>query len=444
MVSETFSQRKGDSGTHRARIRVVLQDNRKLTTSELISVMRKKMLFSEKTEILFEESGDVISSLLSPDSGKVNLEILGEDLSILSDLGEKIKKDLSQIKGVTDIKASLEDKSTEYTLQIETFKSAISNISKDYLASYLKIANRGSLITKIKLREKDTDVRLKFREQDIDSIDKVLRMKVKSPAGDYIQLSQIAKIETRSTQTAILRRGNSRVNLVSADLEPSALSNANSEIEKLIQKRKLPEGYRIVFSGDKENLDKSFGELSFALILAGVLIYMLIAGQFESLKFSFVMVMTIPLIFIGTFPALFLFNKSLNVSSFMGIVLLLGVVVDNATLYYEYVELILKEKVSLKKAIVDSGKIVLRPILMNNSTTVVGLLPIMFEIGSGTEFQSPMAVTVVSGLIASVFFSLYLIPVLFYFMLKNSEVSSVPDSKNESGPTPIKPPLDGL
>ncbi|MCE9501684.1 MAG: efflux RND transporter permease subunit, partial [Leptospira sp.] len=152
--------------------------------------------------------------------------------------------------------------------------------------------------------------------------------------------------------------------------------------------------------------------------LAVVLIYMVLAGQFESLIFPVIMLGTIPLIFIGIAPAMIITGKSINISSFTGIILLVGIVVDNAALFYEYVEILEEEGRNLEEAIVESGKIVLRPIIMNNGTTLLGLLPVALELGEGTEFQSPMAIAVISGLVASVFLSLLLIPVLFYYLRK--------------------------
>ncbi|MCE9499969.1 MAG: efflux RND transporter permease subunit, partial [Leptospira sp.] len=278
--------------------------------------------------------------------------------------------------------------------------------------------NHGSVVTKLRVGNRNIDVRLKYRKEDINSIDKILATVIKTPKGDSVRLSEICKVTEKPVLSSILRSGNSRVNLLTANLNSGQSSQSMNSIENYLAELKLPEGFRVQFFGEKENISKSFRELAFAFVIASILIYMLLAGQFESLKYSTVMVLTIPLIFIGTLPALFIFDKSLNVSSFMGLVLLLGVVVDNATLYYEYVEIILKENIPLKKAIIDSGRIVLRPILMNNGTTVMGLFPILLEFGSGSEFQSPMAVVVISGLISSVFFSLYLIPVIFYLLLK--------------------------
>lgn len=188
---------------------------------------------------------------------------------------------------------------------------------------------------------------------------------------------------------------------------------------------KLPLGYRIKIGGESENMEKSFKELLFAFALASILIYMLLSSQFQSLKLSAIMICTIPLMFIGIFPALFLFGKSFNISAFLGLVLLLGVVVDNASLYYEYLIISLNESKELSKAIIESGKIVFRPILMNNLTTILGLIPVAFEFQKGAEFQSPMAIVVIIGLLSSFAFSLFLLPILFFYILQKQKFKTI-------------------
>lgn len=411
----------GNFGTNRAKMRIILKEGSSVRTSDYIEELRKKIPKNENVRITFENSGDIIASLVSSDSNKLILEIQGEDLKVLAELGKKIRHRLEKIQGLNDIKESINDSSTEYALNFDSMKYNNSNLNNDYLSAYLRLANNGAAITRIKLSEKDTDVRMSFRKQDVNSLDKILNMKIRTPEGGLVQISQIGKIEEKTGPSTILRSGNARVNLITADIAREGINDSIAKVEEIVKGIIPPEGYKIQFSGEKENIEESFGDLTFTFALATILIFMLLASQFESLKYSLIMICTIPLIFIGLFPALFLFGKSLNVSSFMGLVLLLGVVVDNATLYYEYVNILSKGKSSLKKVIVDSGKIVLKPILMNNGTTILGLLPIMLELQKGTEFQSPMAIVVIFGLLASFFFSLYLIPLLFYYLLKENK-----------------------
>ncbi|PNV74325.1 efflux RND transporter permease subunit [Leptospira inadai] len=410
-----------EASSNRATLRVLLKENTKISTPDFMNQFRPKLNLGEDTKLIFENSGDILSSILSTEESKLKIEILGEDLKTLHDIGEGLSKKISNIPGIKDVRESITEKQVEYSIKFDPIKSSHVNITNEYLSNYLKLANHGSLVTKIRVKNKNVNVRLSVKKSDLDSLEKVLRMGLKTPSGELILVSEISKIEEIIAPTSILRSGNSIVNLVKADISQNLTNSGIEKVGEIIQAFPVPPGYKIQFSGEKENIEKSFKELTFAFILATLLIYMLLASQFESLVYSLVMICTIPLMFIGTFPALFLFGKSLNVSSFMGIVLLLGVVVDNAALYFEYVHLLSKEEIPLKKVIVDSGKIVLRPILMNNSTTILGLLPIMLELSKGTEFQSPMAIVVVVGLFASFFFSLYLIPILFFQLLKNKK-----------------------
>ncbi|PJZ48496.1 efflux RND transporter permease subunit [Leptospira saintgironsiae] len=415
------SKKRGNWGSNRAVLRVILKEGSWSSSAEFISKFRKSLRLSEDTEIHFENSGDVLASVVSAEGNGLSLEILGENLQTLNEIGRELKSKLSKLSGIKDTRVSMEDTSVEYDLSFDSIKASFFNLNNDYLSNYLRMANFGSVVTKIKMESRNRDVRLFFKKGDVDSLDKVLGMRIQSPNGNLVQLSQIGSIKETQAPVSIIRSGNSRVNLVTAEVDFSESNNPYDDVKDVISKMNLPEGYRIRFAGEQENIDKSFSDLIFAFVLAIVLIYMLLASQFESLLYSLIMICTIPLMFIGVFPALYIFGKSLNVSSFMGLVLLLGVVVDNAALYYEYVHLLSKENIPLRKVIVDSGKIVLRPILMNNATTILGLLPIMLELQKGTEFQSPMAIVSIVGLLTSFFFSLYLIPVLFFYLLKNKE-----------------------
>ncbi|EMO75608.1 RND transporter, Hydrophobe/Amphiphile Efflux-1 (HAE1)/Heavy Metal Efflux (HME) family, permease protein [Leptospira kirschneri str. 200801925] len=281
------------------------------------------------------------------------------------------------------------------------------------------MASYGSNISKIKYQEDDLNIRLLIKRDSIDNLNKLQSLNIKTPTGEFIKLSQLANIQENTSSSSIKRSGNSRINVVQGNL------NSGKSIDSIVQDMKLPLGYRIKIGGESENIEKSFKELLFAFALASILIYMLLSSQFQSLKLSAIMICTIPLMFIGIFPALFLFGKSFNISAFLGLVLLLGVVVDNASLYYEYLIISLNESKEISRAIIESGKIVFRPILMNNLTTILGLIPVAFEFQKGAEFQSPMAIVVIVGLLSSFVFSLFLLPILFFSILKKQKIQII-------------------
>ncbi|MDX1957398.1 MAG: efflux RND transporter permease subunit [Leptospiraceae bacterium] len=404
----------GNSSTNVSNIRVILKEKRKLTAREFVSEFREKLKFDESVKVKFKPGGDIISSLLSQKSGELEFLIMGDDLDELTEIGEKLKKEISMISGIVDINSSLEEKSKELKISYDKLKLAKFNLNNSNVAEFLKTATAGSVSTKIKLNGYDIGVRMRIMKKFTSTTEDILKLKIRTSLGESIEVSQFSEIKEQVTLNSILRRGSSRVNLISTNMHDSNSDAVIQKIEDLIKNQNLPNGFSIQFSGDKENLNKSLEELVYSFVLTSILIYMLLAGQFESLKYSLIMVCTIPLIFIGSSPALFLTGKSLNVSSFMGIILLVGIVVDNASLFYEYFHSLLEEGFTPEQSVIKSGIIVLKPIIMNNSTTILGLLPVVLGLGKGGEFQAPLGVVVISGLLSSVFFTLFLIPILFY------------------------------
>lgn len=409
----------GGAGANTAKIRVILKPHSRRSTKDVIEEIRKRTSFTEGIRLNFEESGDIIAKILDPHGSRLNLEIQGDDLKILSTIGKNLINKLEKERVATDIRNSLENKKSEFIIEFDPIKASSLKLTNDYISQYVKVASYGANISKIKYQEEDLNIRLLIKRSSIDNLDKLQGLNIKTPTGDFVKLSQLANIKESTSSGSIRRSGNSRINLVQGNLD----SNGTTEsIKQTIKGMKLPAGYEIKIGGESENIEKSFKELLFAFVLAAVLIYMLLSSQFQSLKLSAIMICTIPLMLIGVFPALFLFGKSFNISAFLGLVLLLGVVVDNASLYFEYLLISLKEYKDLSKAVVESGKIVFRPVLMNNLTTILGLVPVAFEFQKGAEFQSPMAIVVIVGLLSSFVFSLFLLPILFFSLLEKQKI----------------------
>ncbi len=420
---EISDRQGGDVGTHSARLRVILTADRGESAREAIRSLRGRVRSGDDSIIRFEPGGDVLGKLLSPEARSVALDITGEDLEVLRDAGQELSERLGQVPGLVDVGSSMTRQGREYHFFPDGVRSGVYGLSNEFLANYLKKAIDGEIITQLRVADEEIDVRLRGRGTDRDSLRALDRMQLRTDQGRTLFLAQTGRIEEQRGHTSILREGPVRVNRVTADVQGSS-RGVNERIESVLENLKLPDGYSVRFAGERENIEKSFRELLFAFALAALLIYMLLAAQFESFKYSLAMMATIPLIAIGIFPALLLTGKSLNVSSFTGLILLVGIVVDSAALFYEYVHLLREEGLPLRSAIQDAGRIVLRPVLMNSGTTVLGLLPVALEIGQGTEFQSPMAITVISGLVTALFLSLLMIPTLFFVIMKREQIGS--------------------
>jgi len=407
----------GEIGTHQATIKVILKQERTKKTKEFIAQMRKNLRFREGITVNFQPEEDMLAKILSPDSRPINLEIEGSDLATLNYIGKEMKRSLMEVKGLTDIKTSMEEKNREYQIGFEDEKLANFGLTHAQLASTLKTAMRGTVISRLRISDQEYDIRLRYRESSRKNKENLHSLMVDLPDGKFVKIDQITAIKEGRGYASIMKIGQARVNKVTANIEGIKQKEAIALVEEHLKRIKLPIGYKVHFGGESENISKSTKELFFSFLFAIALIYMLLASQFESLSIPLVMLLTIPLIFIGIIPALWATNRSFNISSFTGIILLVGIVVDNAALFYEYIEILSPDFNSLKETIIASGKVVLRPIILNNGTTLLGLIPVALEIGEGTEFQSPMAITVISGLAASVFLSLFLIPIVFYYVI---------------------------
>ncbi|PJZ79243.1 efflux RND transporter permease subunit [Leptospira meyeri] len=398
-----------------AEIKVILFDNRDKSTADIVRELKSKIAKSNDIHIDYATKENILGEILAEKREEVNYQILGEDLEAMETAARLIKKKIEKIAGVEWIRTGLEEKSLEYNLDFDQLKMAKYGLTNTNVTNFVKIALKGTLASKIDSKDFSIPVRIGMQKSATDSEAKLSRLRMPTPLGENIGLEQFVTFSKKENVSAIHRIGNMRVNDIKIGFNP-AFRNVKKEIQANIDSLTLSDEIKITAAGEKEKLDESLREVVQSFLLALLLIFMLLSGQFESYRSSLIMLITIPLIFIGTFPALIFTSKSLNVSSFMGFILLMGVVVDNASLYFEYFHLFLKELGDSEKALFKATQVVIRPIIMNNSTTILGMLPIVISISKGSEFQAPLGVVVISGLLTSVILSLFVIPSVVYFL----------------------------
>lgn len=422
---QVLSNRLGDVGTHLSQMRIVMKEHRGETSTEAVAKLRKEFEARKDAIIDFSVKGDVLSAILSTEGKAVSLELRGDDLDTLKNIGSRIKDDIAKIPGVISPTTSMEEQANEFHVTFDRDRLAQSRFTTTYVAQILKTAIKGSDATSLHVADEEIDIMIRLRESDRRTVKDIESMRLVAQEGGSIYVSQIAKITSEKGYSSILRSGPYRINRISAEVVAGKTNSVFGTVQEYLDTLKLPEGYSISFAGERENIRKSFRELIFAFLLSVVLIYMLLAAQYESYVYPLLMLGTIPLILIGISPALAITGKSINISSFTGIILLVGIVVDNASLFFEYVEMLREEGFDIRTSIINASRIVLRPVLMNNGTNLLGMVPVALELGEGSEFQSPMAIAVISGLIASVVLSLLLVPVIFYLWMEFKERRSV-------------------
>jgi HAE1 family hydrophobic/amphiphilic exporter-1 len=249
-----------------------------------------------------------------------------------------------------------------------------------------------------------------------ENISSFEHMEISTPMGTNIPLSQIADVTIERGPTSITRDNQERVVTVSSQIIGRDLNSIVTDVEAQLQQYDMPEGYAYNIGGENEEMIDAFQQLGLALVLALVLIYMVMAAQFESLIYPFIIMFTIPLAFSGGALGLFFTGRALGVTALIGVIILSGIVVNNGIVLVDYINVLRKQGMDRYDAITAAGPIRLRPILMTTLTTILGLIPITLGIGEGAELMAPMGSVVIGGLTLSTVLTLVIVPVIYTFL----------------------------
>jgi HAE1 family hydrophobic/amphiphilic exporter-1 len=272
---------------------------------------------------------------------------------------------------------------------------------------------RGTVASRYSWHDRKIDILVRCRNEDRSSIDDIRNLIINPESDRPVSLDQVAEIKEAIGPGEINRIGQERVAIVSANLTEGDLATAADELKGIIAGITVPYGIQVRLAGQNEEMAVSFSSLRFALLLAISLVYLVMASQFESLLHPFVIIFTIPLALIGAVFSLWITGSTLSVVVFIGLILLAGIVVNNAIVLIDLINKLRTRGMEKRKAILEAGHTRLRPIMMTTLTTALGLLPLALGIGEGAELRAPMAITVIGGLLVSTMLTLVVIPVVY-------------------------------
>ena len=294
---------------------------------------------------------------------------------------------------------------------------------------------RGKVATRFSWRDRKIDVLVRLSEDERQSIAAVRELII-NPASEFpVPLSSVAEIRVAQGPAEIRRGNQERLALVQANLAYGDLGSAVKEAEQLLAGIQLPYGLTMTIKGQSEEMAASFKSLLFALGLAVVLVYLVMASQFESLLHPFVILFSIPLAVVGVALALWLTDTRLSVIVFIGLIMLAGIVVNNAIVLLDLINQLRERGMERIAAITEGARLRLRPIMMTTLTTVLGLLPMALGLGQGSEMRTPMAITVIGGLLTSTLLTLLVVPVMYSLLDRRRDVTSAgqtPDTAKEN------------
>jgi len=344
----------------------------------------------------------------------VVIRVLGNDLNTLDNIAQSIKGEINNIDGIRGVEDSISEGRPEMQVKVNRNLAANYGLSIAQIGSTIETSISGNRATRYEVGGEEYDVTVTLPDKNIDSPEDVKNMTLTSPQGSKVKLSSIADFAIETGPRSITRENQQRYVTVSADLFERDLGDTMDEIRnKLDENLTLPAGYDLEYGGEYQEMQNAFSDLGFAFILAIVLVYMVMASQFESLVDPFIIMFTVPMAIIGVLFGLFITGYTLSVVSIIGLVMLAGIVVNNAIVLVDYINTVRMRGKEMKEAIIEAAPVRLRPVLMTALTTILALLPIALGFGEGAEIQAPMAVVVISGLIVATFLTLYVVPVLY-------------------------------
>jgi HAE1 family hydrophobic/amphiphilic exporter-1 len=416
IVGSAKSEKVGeDLASHQAEIRVNLTERRKIETGQFIRQLKDEIedLDLQANTIEYIVPGSVLQSS-SKERAPIIIEIKGEDLDELGFLAERIEKIVEAVPGIYGVKNSLEDTSPETKITIIKDKAWLYNLSVSDIARVVQAALKGYVPTKFKKEGEEIDIKVRLSSEDRKDFSNINRLIIHTPLETDISLTEVANLSQGKGPSTIQRLDRERSVLITANLAGRRLSRVIAEINKKLKDIDVPPGYSMRFGGENKEMKESFASLRFALILSVVLIYMIMAAQFESLWQPFIIMFTVPLSIIGVVLALFVTKTSINVIALLGMIVLGGIVVNNGIVLVSYINMLIREqKMTAYDAVVLASRVRLRPIMMTALTTILGLAPLALNIGGESGLQSPMAIAVIGGLLVSTFLTLLVIPALY-------------------------------
>ncbi|MGM0376933.1 MAG: efflux RND transporter permease subunit [Bacteroidota bacterium] len=348
-------------------------------------------------------------------SGASNVEVIvsGYNLDETGGIAEDISEKMEDMEGLRDIELSREDPKIEYQFVPDREKIGIHGLNTSRVASAIRNRVSGLVAAQYREEGEEYDVRVRFAKPFRESIQAIENIQVYNEAGDAIRVREVGHVEEVVAPLSIDRRNRQRVITVTGTLYQASITDVVNEINGEIDKMNLPAGVGTDIGGTAEDQQESFADLGLLLGLVIILVYIVMASQFESLQSPFIIMFTLPFAFTGVFVALFLTNTTLNLISMIGGVMLVGIVVKNGIVLIDYTNLMRDRGMSLIQAVITGGKSRLRPVLMTTFTTILGMLPLAIGFGEGAEIWRPMGVAIIGGLLVSTMVTLVLMPVVY-------------------------------
>jgi HAE1 family hydrophobic/amphiphilic exporter-1 len=401
-------------------VRLFEKSDRAIGYLEIEDIVRKQLPKIEGATFKFLSREEMMGGGASK---PIEIKVYGRDLVKLKEIAGRIEERLLNTEKVKDVINSVKEGKPEVHIVVDKDKAFKYGLTSAQIASAIKTATIGTVAGVFRKSGEEIDIRVQLDAESRNSFDDIEHLSITSPMGFTVPLNQLAHIEHRIGETDISREQQMRKATISAGIDDKNLGKMVKIVKANIQdiEDELPTGYFVEFGGAYGDMLDAFKTLLGALILAMILVYIVMASQFESLKQPFIVMFTMPLAFIGVLLILFLTGTTLSVYSFVGIIILSGIVVNNGIVLVDHINQLRIKGFEKHKALLQAGADRMRPVIITALTTITGMLPMALDNSEGSEMKIPMALTVIGGLLTATFFTLIVIPVIYSVMDKKNK-----------------------
>ena len=416
-----FASLFSTSGTHTISytLRLSEVENRERTVWDIAEALRQELdKFPEIVNYQVDASGGGGMGFMG---NNIEVDVYGYDIAETNIVAEELASKISMIEGAKDVQISRDPSKPELQIVLDQEKMIRHGFNTATVSTAIKNRVDGMTATRLRQFGDEYDVVVRFKEDSRNSITDVMNISIMNTQGQSVKLGEIAEVKEYLAPPNIEHKRRQRILTVSATPYQRALGDIANDIDQVIADLETPAGVQVQISGTIEEQMESFMDLGLLMMVSLILVYLVMASQFESLKMPLIIMFSIPFSFSGVAIALFVTGTTLNLIAGIGAVMLIGIVVKNAIVLVDFINLQRDRGLELYEAVSVSGRSRLRPVLMTSVTTILAMLPLAMSIGEGSEIWSPMGISVIGGLIFSTLVTLVLVPVVYVIFARRGE-----------------------
>ena len=412
-------------GTNIGRVgsRLVPKEERQRSAKEIAAELRPRVNTLPGVEKVSVRAISAIQKVFFGGGNPISIEVLGHDLEITDKIAQNIRRIVEETPGAVDVGITRKRPRPEVWVHLDRDKAASLGLNVALVADALRTNYYGFDDTKFREAGDDFDIELRLKEDQRQSIREIGETPLTTLTGETVKLRNVAAIQETFGPVEIERKNRVRVTRIQAGVEDRVLGDVVRDIRQQVASLNLPSGVSIKWGGEVEEQRKAFRDLTLLLILGVILVYMVMGSQFEDFIDPFIIMFSVPFAFVGVIWAFVISATPLNLMTFMGLIMLMGIAVNNAIVLVDYTKQLRASGIELMEAVVTAGKTRLRPVLMTSLTTIFGMVPLALSRGEGSEVWNALGITVIGGLLVSGLVTLILVPLVYSLVHRYRSVS---------------------